>query len=76
MSRRPVQPAVSTFVIRVWQDWSLSGPRWYGRIEHLQSGRRLSFQEPEPILAFIRASGLFADDQDRDTGDANLEDRS
>lgn len=60
MSRLPGQPVVSTFVIRIWQDWSLSGLRWYGRIEHLQSGRAVAFQELDHVLAFMMASGVFS----------------
>ena len=59
MRQQPRQPALSTFVIRVWQNWSLSGPRWYGRIEHLQSGRVVAFHELEQALAFMLASGVF-----------------
>lgn len=60
MSRLPGQPVASTFVIRIWQDWSLSGLRWYGRIEHLQSGRAVAFQELDQVMAFMLASGVFS----------------
>lgn len=63
MDGTPAQPAAITFVVRIWPEWSLSGARWRGRIEHLQSGRALAFQEPEQVLAFMRASGVFTGEQ-------------
>ena len=50
--------SVSTFVVRIRQEASLHGSRWYGRIEHLQSGRSLTFQDTEKMVAFIRSSGV------------------
>jgi len=48
---------IDTYVVRIRQEASLHGSRWYGRIEHLQSGRTLTFQDMEKMLAFIRSSG-------------------
>ncbi|HEX6383384.1 MAG TPA: hypothetical protein VF177_01830 [Anaerolineae bacterium] len=69
MDGAPAQPAAITFVVRIWPEWSLSGPRWRGRIEHLQSGRTLAFHDLEEALAFIRASGVFAGEQHGDSDD-------
>jgi hypothetical protein len=49
----PVSP-VSTFVVRIWHEWSAEGSRWRGRIEHLQSGESAAFLELKETLAFIR----------------------
>ena len=29
-------PSISTFVVPFWRDWSAAGPRWRGRVEHVQ----------------------------------------
>ncbi len=57
-----ISPA-STFVIRFWRDWSVTTERWRGRIEHVQSGQRADFVEPEDILRFVRSFGVMADNQ-------------
>ena len=57
-----VSPA-STFVIRFWCEWSVSGSRWRGRIEHVQSGRRAEFAELQGILDFVRGLGVMTEDQ-------------
>jgi hypothetical protein len=45
-------PLVSTFVIRFWQEWSAAGPRWRGRIEHVQSGESVAFLNLDGMLDF------------------------
>jgi len=35
---------VSTFVIRFWCEWSVSGSRWRERIDHVQSGQRADYR--------------------------------
>jgi len=57
MNQFPQQSSALTFVIRIWQTWSLSGSHWRGRIEHLQSGRYAAFEDLDQILAFIRYHG-------------------
>jgi len=64
---------VNIFVIRVWCEPSLDTPRWRGRIEHLQSGQRAAFQDPERILAFIHASGAFTSDRHSGADSPTLE---
>lgn len=56
-------PPISTFVVRFWPEWSLVGPRWHGRIEHVQSQRGVAFQDLERMLAFMRATVPVIDDQ-------------
>ena len=56
-------PPASTFVLRFWREWSASGSRWRGRIEHVQSGQRAEFVELQGILEFVRAMGVMAEDQ-------------
>jgi hypothetical protein len=55
------QPA-STFVIRFWREWSITTPRWRGRIEHVQSGQRTDFVDLESMMEFVRGLGVMADD--------------
>jgi len=63
MTERTQVPPASTFVIRFWREWSVSGSRWRGRIEHVQSGQRAEFVELQGILEFVRALGVMAEDQ-------------
>jgi hypothetical protein len=63
----PVPPA-STFVIRFWQEWSAAGPRWRGRIEHVQSGESAAFLDLDGMLEFVRRSGVMADNTSRAAG--------
>ena len=63
MTERTQVPPASTFVIRFWREWSVSGSRWRGRIEHVQSGQRADFVELQGILEFVRALGIMAEDQ-------------
>jgi len=58
-------PPASTFVLRFWREWSASGSRWRGRIEHVQSGQRADFAELQSILEFVRDLGVMAEDQIR-----------
>lgn len=62
MTELPVPP-VSTFVVRFWQEWSAAGPRWRGRIEHVQSGESATFLGLEGMLDFIRRFGAMPDDE-------------
>jgi hypothetical protein len=61
-------PPVSTFVIRFWQEWSAAGPRWRGRIEHVQSGESAAFLDLDGMLEFVRRSGVMADNTSRAAG--------
>lgn len=54
MAESPAVSPVSTFVVRIWHEWSAEGSRWRGRIEHLQSGESAAFLDLEVALAFIR----------------------
>jgi len=49
--------STSTFVIRFWRDSSANdsgeGGRWYGQVEHVQSGQRRAFQSAEQMLRFM-----------------------
>jgi hypothetical protein len=58
-------PPVSTFVVRFWQEWSASGLRWRGRIEHVQSGESAAFLDIGGMLSFLRRFGIEDDDQSR-----------
>ena len=63
MAERTQVPPASTFVLRFWREWSASGSRWRGRIEHVQSGQCADFVELQGILEFVRALGVMAEDQ-------------
>jgi hypothetical protein len=63
MVERTQVPQVSTFVVRFWREWSATGFRWRGCIEHIQSGQRVNFVELEGITEFVRAYGIMAADE-------------
>ncbi len=56
----------NTFVVRFWWEWADKNQttsaanrmdesgRWRGRIEHVQSGERVAFQDTQQLLAFVR----------------------
>ena len=54
----------TTFVVRIW--WSETARktlatgtqrRWYGHVEHIESGQQRSFRDLNTLLAFIREKG-------------------
>jgi len=45
---------VSTFIVRIWLEWSESGSCWRGQIEHLQSRQRCVFLNLEKMVIFIQ----------------------
>ncbi|MGD8966327.1 MAG: hypothetical protein PVI07_02355 [Anaerolineae bacterium] len=61
MAKSPSISPSSTFVVRLWHEWTAEGPRWRGRIEHLQSGEGRAFLDADALLSFV---GRFADLQD------------
>lgn len=46
----------NTFILRFWWEFGevSQGPRWHGRIEHLQSGEGVSFKEAAQMLSFLQ----------------------
>ena len=58
-----LDPPTSTFVLRFWREWSAAGPRWRGRVEHLQSGESATFLGLGALLVFIRRFGVMADNE-------------
>jgi hypothetical protein len=56
-------PPVSTFVVRFWQEWSAAGPRWRGRIEHVQGGECAAFLGLDGMLDFVRRFSAMPDDE-------------
>ena len=58
----PIPPA-STFVVRLWREWSTAGPRWRGWVEHVQSGEEAAFLDLDEMLRFIRRFAAMADDE-------------
>ena len=56
-------PPVSTFVIRLWREWSAGGARWRGRIEHIQSRESTAFVDLDEMLNFLRCFGVMAEDE-------------
>ncbi len=56
----------STFILRIWVEWSKAGPCWRGQIIHVQSGERRGFLCLEDMLKFIRgyAAMPLAEEQD------------
>jgi len=58
-------PPVSTFVVRFWREWSAAGPRWRGRIEHVQSGESAAFLGMDEMLEFVHRIGIMGGDESR-----------
>lgn len=54
------RPPVSTFVIRLWWEWSAAEPQWRGRIDHVQSGESGAFIDIDGLLDFMRRFGALA----------------
>ncbi len=63
---RESSPPLSTFVVRFWREPSAAGPRWRGRIEHVQSGESATFRELEDILDFVRRLGIMRGEMRQD----------
>jgi hypothetical protein len=55
--------SVSTFVVRFWREWSADAVRWRGRIEHVQSGEAIVFQDLGGMLGFVRRFGVAVEDK-------------
>ncbi|MFQ5434683.1 MAG: hypothetical protein ACE5FD_07385 [Anaerolineae bacterium] len=55
--------ATAVFVIRIWQEVSLNGGRWYGRIEWLNTKQTHSFRDLAQLNQFLQATGLFDETQ-------------
>ena len=58
-------PPISTFVVRFWQEWSATGSRWRGRIEHVQSGESAVFLGLDGMLDFVRRIGVMGGNESR-----------
>jgi hypothetical protein len=61
----PSTPPSSTFVVRLWREGTVEGPRWRGRIEHLQSGESRGFVDAEGLLAFVGRFAAVRDQADQ-----------
>jgi hypothetical protein len=70
MSEQSSFPQASIFVVRFWRESSEAGPRWRGRIEHVQSGDSAAFGDLSGMLAFLRRFGIAAGDHSRGPGQA------
>jgi hypothetical protein len=62
-----VEAPVSTFVVRIWPEWSAQGPAWRGHVVHLQSGCKRGFRETATMLAFMNQMAAI----ETDTGSAS-----
>jgi hypothetical protein len=60
-------PPASTFVIRFWCEWSVSGSRWRGRIEHVQSGTSVTCLDLQEIVGFVQRYGIMVSGPDHYT---------
>jgi len=67
MTESPSVPPASTFVVRLWREWSAAGPRWRGRIEHVQSGESAAFLGLDRMLDFVRRFGAMVDEEGQHT---------
>ena len=62
MIEPPGVPRVITFVVRFWREWSASGQRWRGRIQHVESGSAKSFTDLKQMVHFLRSSGAWGEE--------------
>ena len=62
MPKSASAPPDSTFIVRFRREWSASGPRWQGWIEHVQSGEEAAFLSLDQVLGFFRRFGAMPDD--------------
>ena len=58
--------ATTTFVVRFWREWTGSGLRWRGRVEHVQSGQQASFLKVDDLLGFFERFGIGGEDPPAD----------
>ncbi len=56
---------LSTFVIRIWKEWSSDEGTWRGHIEHLESKKRTGFQDLECMLEFLLSFGLLNEEPEK-----------
>jgi len=54
----PDETPTHTFVIRLWQEWSLVTPQWRGRVLHLPSGETAAFQNWQQLATFIQSLNI------------------
>lgn len=54
MARSSRPDPTSTFIVRLRAEWSPTGQRWRGHIEHVQSGEKAWFRDVEAMIGFIR----------------------
>jgi hypothetical protein len=57
--------SLSTFVVRFWREWTATGPRWRGHVEHVQSGESTGFLDLRGLVRFIRELGVMANEECR-----------
>ncbi len=69
----------NTFVVRLWWAESHSADgrsarRWYGRIEHVQSGEGADFHDVHALLRFIESftGAIFGPESGGEGGDVNV----
>ena len=61
--------ATATFVLRFWRETMAGEVRWRGRIEHVQSGEKVSFLDLEGMQQFIRHFCRWVDDSNQLTSE-------
>lgn len=54
MNVSPASSMINTFVVRIWLEWSESGPSWRGQIMHVQSDQRMAFLGLQDMLQFMQ----------------------
>jgi hypothetical protein len=47
-------PPLNTFIVRFWRKPQTGQARWYGQVQHVQSGERVAFVDESALLFFIR----------------------
>ncbi len=49
-----VSPMYHSFMLRLWRDDQADDCEWHSQVDHMQSGRRWSFDTVETLLDFLR----------------------
>ena len=63
--------ATIVFVVRFWCEWTGPGPRWSGRVKHVESGRRMGFLGVEDLLGFFERFGITGQSDPASRGNDN-----
>lgn len=73
MTEWPHESPLNTFVVRFWREWSAAGPRWHGRIDHVQSGEIARFLDLDGMVRIIQGFDIMPGSPGLPAPDARLD---